>query len=254
MDIIVTLAGKSSRFKEKGYKLPKFLLPIGKSIVLEQVLNQFDDKDNFHLVYSSSQSKNIPNLKKKFLNLKKNINLYVVDDHDYGPVYSALQATNINKDSEVIVTYCDFLVSWDYNKFKRICKGYDSSLITFRNFHPSSFSGTLYCYLKNSKNLVTKISEKKSFTNKPHEEPAATGIHYFSSNDLFRKYSEKVLKSKSLKKKYRELYMSLPYIYLLKDNKSVLNYEAENFISLGTPKDYEEFISWRNYFINNEKN
>ena len=42
--------------------------------------------------------------------------------------------------------------------------------------------------------------------------------------------------------------MSLPYIYLLKNNKTILNFEAENFISLGTPKDYEEFIAWRNYF------
>ena len=248
MDVIVTLAGKSKRFKDKGYKDPKFLLPIGNSFVLAQVLNQFDDKDNFHLVYSVSQSKNIPNLKKKFLNLKKNINLYLVEDHEKGPVYSALQAKNINQDAEVIVTYCDFLVTWNYNKFKRICKGYDSSLVTFKNFHPSSFSGTLYCYLKNKGSLITKISEKRSFTNKPQEEPAATGMHYFSSNKVFREYSEKALNSKVFKKKYREFYMSLPYIFLLKNNKTILNFEAENFISLGTPKDYEEFIAWRNYF------
>ena len=72
MDVIVTLAGKSKRFKKEGYDGPKFLLPIGNSFVLEQVLNQFDDNDNFHLVYSESQSKNLPNLKKIFLNLKKN--------------------------------------------------------------------------------------------------------------------------------------------------------------------------------------
>ena len=148
----------------------------------------------------------------------------------------------------MIVTYCDFLVNWDYTKFKRICKGYDSSIITFKNFHPSSFSGTLYCYLKTQNELIKKISEKKSFTKKPYLETAATGIHYFSSNKLFREYSQKTLDSKILKKRYKELYMSLPYIFLIKDKKTILNFEVKNFISLGTPKDYEEFISWREYF------
>ena len=41
-----TTVGKlAKRFKDKGYKDPKFLLPIGNSFVLEQVLNQFDDED-----------------------------------------------------------------------------------------------------------------------------------------------------------------------------------------------------------------
>ena len=66
MDVIVTLAGKSKRFKDQGYKSPKFLLPIGNSFVLEQVLNQFDDQDNFHLVYSVSQSKYVSDLKSPF--------------------------------------------------------------------------------------------------------------------------------------------------------------------------------------------
>ena len=51
MDVIITLAGKSLRFKNHGYKLPKFLLPIGKSTVIEQVLNLFDDQDNFHFLH-----------------------------------------------------------------------------------------------------------------------------------------------------------------------------------------------------------
>jgi len=47
--------------------------------------------------------------------------------------------------------------------------------------------------------------------------------------------------------------MSLPYINLLKEKKNILNFEVDNFICLGTPKDYEEFMSWKNYFLKSYK-
>ena len=92
MDVIITLAGKSLRFKNHGYKLPKFLLPIGKSTVIEQVLNLFDDQDNFHLIVSNKQLKQNKNLKSYLKNLKKKISIYEIDEHDNGPVYSILNA------------------------------------------------------------------------------------------------------------------------------------------------------------------
>ena len=57
---------------------------------------------------------------------------------------------------------------------------------------------------------------------------------------------------------------SKDYIQLLLDNANYdeiakdiqstdpLNFEAEKFISLGTPKDYEEFVNWLNFFKKNE--
>jgi len=135
-------------------------------------------------------------------------------------------------------------------KFKRVCRGYDSSIVSFKGFHPSSFSGTLYCYLKTKDELVTSIREKKSFTKKPHLEYAATGIHYFNSFFLFKQASSKIMTSKRIKQKFKEFYVSLPYTEILKQKKTVLNYPVENFLSLGTPKDYEEFVYWKNYFSN----
>ena len=52
-------------------------------------------------------------------------------------------------------------------------------------------------------------------------------------------------------KKYKEIYVSLPYIYLLSEKTNILNFEVERFVSLGTPKDYEEFIHWLNFFKKN---
>ena len=92
MDIILTLAGKSKRFFDEGYHKFKFLLPIGKSTVIEQILNLFEDNDNFHLIISKKQLILNPLIKKYLHKLRKKIFLYVIEDHDQGPVYSILAA------------------------------------------------------------------------------------------------------------------------------------------------------------------
>ena len=43
-------------------------------------------------------------------------------------------------------------------KFKREIYGYDGAIVSFKGFHPSSFTGTLYCYLKvKNKQIITTL-------------------------------------------------------------------------------------------------
>ena len=68
MNIIVTMAGKSKRFKKAGIKQPKFLLPLsGDSTAISEVLNTYDDNDNFHLVITDQQAKKSKKFEKKCL-------------------------------------------------------------------------------------------------------------------------------------------------------------------------------------------
>ena len=251
MNVLITLAGQSKRFYNAGYKKPKFLLPIGSSTVLSEVVKKFDDNDAFHFVLTEEQITENHNLKDYIKNLRKNIHLNIIKSHNLGPVYSALQAKSIRDDSSIIISYCDFLIDWDYKKFKREIYGYDGAIVSFKGFHPSSFTGTLYCYLKIKNELVTELREKKSFTTKPSDEFASTGIYYFKNFGIFKKNGYRTLKDKKMIKKYKEIYVSLPYIYLLSEKTNILNFEVERFVSLGTPKDYEEFIHWLNFFKKN---
>ena len=251
MNVLITLAGQSKRFYNAGYKKPKFLLPIGSSTVISEVVKKFDDNDTFHFALTEEQITENHNLKDYIKNLRKNIHLNIIKSHNLGPVYSALQAKSIRDDSSIIISYCDFLIDWDYKKFKREIYGYDGAIVSFKGFHPSSFTGTLYCYLKIKNKLITELREKKSFTTKPSDEFASTGIYYFKNFGIFKKNGYRTLKDKKMIKKYKEIYVSLPYIYLLSEKKNILNFEVERFVSLGTPKDYEEFIHWLNFFKKN---
>lgn len=245
------MAGKSKRFFDAGYCKYKFLLPIGKSTVIEQVINLFEDSDNFHLIITKKQLNDYPTIKKYLKKLKKNIFLYIIEDHDRGPVFSILIANIKNIRSEFIICYNDLLVDWNYKKFKRLSYDFDGSIVSFSEFHPSFFTGTLYCYLKVKDNEVRNLREKKSFTKNQHNEIASAGIYYFSDFNQFNFYAKKIM---GLKNKYinNEVYVSQIYIPMIKDNKKILNFGVNNFISLGTPKDYKLFLSWKKYFNKND--
>ena len=64
---------------------------------------------------------------------------------------------------------------------------------------------------------------------------------------MLKEYSLKALNSKLLNRNLR-IYVSLPYLFLLNEKKKILNFEVNKFISLGTPKDYNEYINWQNFF------
>ena len=42
MDVLITLAGQSKRFYNAGYKKPKFLLPIGNSTIISEVIKKIE--------------------------------------------------------------------------------------------------------------------------------------------------------------------------------------------------------------------
>ena len=92
------------------------------------------------------------------------------------------------------------------------------------------------------------LREKKSFTKKPSDEFASAGSYFFKNFDLFKEYAKKAINSKKLKKKYGEIYTSLPFIFLIKEKKEILNFEVNKFVSLGTPKDYYEYLNWQDFF------
>ena len=72
MNIIITMAGKSQRFRDAGYELPKYLLNLGQKNVIQKVIECFSEDDVFHLVVSKSQTKKIKNLNTILLQLSKN--------------------------------------------------------------------------------------------------------------------------------------------------------------------------------------
>ncbi len=247
MNIILTLAGHSRRFKEAGFSLPKFLISIDGTPMIEHVVSMFDYEDTFHFVLNEEQINAHPEIPDVLEGITNNSTLTVIEPHDIGPTYSAMQVEGISNEDEVIVSYCDFFVNWNYQLFKRTIHGYDGSVPSFRGFHPASYGNTYYAYMRvNSNNEMLELREKKSFTSERHNEHASVGIYYFANWDLFSKYSRLVLDT--YKDTLPEAYVSLHYNHMVKDDLNIKVFPVKNFICWGTPSDLKQYFFWSDYF------
>ena len=162
MNIIIPLAGKSQRFKKSGFKKDKFLLKIGEQSIIEKVISMFDaNKDNFFFIISNKQNKK--EIENHLNNLVKKKSIIVINENSLGPVKSILLASKkIPNNQEVIISYCDFYVDWDYEFFKRNLHNVEANFPAFKGFHPASFGNTYYAYMKLDKdNFLLKLREKK---------------------------------------------------------------------------------------------
>jgi NDP-sugar pyrophosphorylase family protein len=247
VNIVIPMAGHSRRFHEAGYVGPKAFLPVGKYKMIERVINMFDvTLCKYYIVINQDQLKADKNLVSDIERMALDVEVVVIDSHELGPVHSILQVKNINKEEEVIVSYCDFFVEWNYSAFLRQAQGNDGCIVSFKGFHPASFGSTYYAYIQVENGKMVDLREKQSFTENRFEEHASAGIYYFKNFKIFEKYGKEYLQKEN--KVLPEAYVSLLYNDMVKDNLSIVVHEADKFICLGTPDDYEQYQFWLKFF------
>ena len=117
VQLIIPMSGLGERFIKEGYNDPKPLIKIENKYMIEHVVNIFPNITDVTFICNDLHLKTT-----KMLNILKNINnnakIHEIPLHKYGPVYAILSVIdNIDDNKEVIVSYCDYSTSWDFNKF-----------------------------------------------------------------------------------------------------------------------------------------
>ena len=115
------MSGTGSRFLRAGYKEIKPLVKVFEKEIIRYIVEKFDPNDNFIFI-CRKEHLDKPDIKlEKFLKkIAKNVEIFCVENHKLGPVYSILEIKNeLNLNEEIIVNYCDFDWRWDYKAFKK---------------------------------------------------------------------------------------------------------------------------------------
>jgi NDP-sugar pyrophosphorylase family protein len=251
MKIIIPIAGHSRRFKEAGYKTPKPFIMIDGKPMIKRVCEMFKPTDDFIFVCKKDDAEN-KEYSDILNNITQNYEIAAIEQHEYGPVYSALQAGKYinNADEPVILAYGDFIQRWNYNQFLSKAAMYDGAVAVFKGFHPASFGNTYYAYTRADEKLeMIELREKRSFTDNRMNEYASTGVYYLDSWKAFLKYANEILKNKP--DGVNEYYCSLLFNPMVRDGLKVCLFEVEKFICWGTPEDLEEYLFWSGYFEEN---
>ena len=95
-----------------------------------------------------------------------------------GPAFSVNQLEDIDESEKVLISYCDFLVDWNYKEFCNSLEDCDGAIPAFQGFQPASFGSTLYAYMQINKDGHL-VEQRKKILLKRHQEPASTGMYYF---------------------------------------------------------------------------
>jgi dTDP-glucose pyrophosphorylase len=244
------MSGAGKRFKDKGYSLPKPLVPISGRPILQHVIDMFPGIEDVLLIVNREHFEDSElHLEARLIEIAPMAKIAVIEPHKLGPGWALHQSMEyIKSNVPVVVNYCDFACIWDFNTFReKLQSGIDGLIATYSGFHPHMLRDTQYAYLKlNSSGNLTQIQEKLPFTSQPMNEPASSGTYGFASGQILL---DAVAKQISNGDSYNgEFYSSLTYKNMIDSGKIVKNYEIEKFFQWGTPENFEDFKMQKDFF------
>lgn len=233
--IVIPMAGKSSRFYNEGYKVPKYKLPVFEdSNVFSESLKSFKnyfDSDTFLFVHRDDDgSKDFIINQCADLNIK-NIILKKISFDTRGQAETvALGLANL--DDRIL---SEPIYIFNIDSFLLNFKKPSSNFLLNTGGYLELFKGegSHWSFAKVSGDLVTKTTEKIRIS-----KFCSNGLYYFSSSKLFLE----TFKSFEINNNYSELFIA-PMYNLLIDQGIIVKYsviENNEILFCGTPDEYRK--------------
>jgi NDP-sugar pyrophosphorylase family protein len=256
MQLVIPMSGSGKRFQEKGYRLPKPLIPISGKPIVQHVIEMYPGVEDILFIVNRKHFEDPElQLEKELRKFAPEAQIAVIDSHNLGPAWAIKEASEyIDQGSSVVVNYCDFSCLWDFNAFRsHLESGIDGLIATYTGFHPHMLRNSKYAYLSlDDSGRLTDIREKLSFTLKPMSEPASSGTYGFATGKLLiRAIENQISNGDSFND---EFYMSLTYKNMISSGLDIRNFEIEKFFQWGTPEDFEDFKWQKEFFTRKSTN
>jgi len=250
MQIIIPMTGYGSRFVAAGYQELKPFIPVlGKPMIEWIVKKMYPGERNILYVCRQEHLDQISNMQKLLMDLAPTAKIFAIRDWvKKGPVYDVLRAADmIDDDTPAIINYCDFYMTWNWEKFKRNVaeRGCDGCIPCYTGFHPHLLPpANLYASCKtDAEDNLLEIREKYSFEPDKSRGRHSPGLYYFKTGVLLKTYCQKMIDAGVTLK--GEFYASLPYNFMVQDGLKVwVPTNVEYFCQWGTPEDLREFLYW----------
>lgn len=232
IQILVPMAGESSRFTVKGY-IPKPFLPLidGKSVieVIEEHLLFLANKDNINVQLSFLiKEEYLNNVVYRSILANLTSKIYKISTPNKGPLCTVSQVINNLLDGDSLIVYdCDQLSLFSMKQLANSDRGVIVTH-TSKNNEMSYIGRDLF-------GKIDRIAEKERIS-----EEASCGVYFFPSVKLFKNAAlYDFSHNNSLNNEFR---IANLYNYLIKKNISIDSYKAGAYFNLGTPGEYENFI------------
>ncbi len=231
------MAGKGSRFIEKGYTFPKPLIEIKGKPMIQLVVENLTPKDIDHRFIFIVRKEHCDKyaIKELLGSIAPDCIIIPIDLVTQGAACTVLLASKyINNNDSLLIANSDQYVDFNFEDYLKFSENgnNDGSILTFPSNHPK----WSYARLDDDLNVI-EVAEKKPISDK-----ATVGIYYFKKGRLF---CESVMDM--IRKNIRvnnEFYVCPAYNEAILNNKkvSIYNITRDQMWGIGTPEDLELFL------------
>lgn len=234
MNIVFTMAGKYSRFKLFGAKVPKYLLPLGQSTILEKVINEIKNCEHqcsYFFIANRDDQLFYPILRSIFSQHDiPHENLIYIDDTS-SQLETAMKASELIEKISQIKPICfaniDTVIRGRSAFFDALKKmPFESAVLDTFNGRSSKYS---YARSDDFGNVLEVVDQNIV------SEFACSGLYGFGSFEFMRGLAAELLKENNLSN-----FTSL-YNFYIKKGLTVKHVNSERMsdtVVLGTPEEY----------------
>jgi hypothetical protein len=234
MNIALTMAGKYSRFKLFGSKVPKYLLPLGAETILAEVIKQFkhsSPKCKIYLIANRNDQIFFPIVKSimRKYNIKETSLIYIQDTSSQ--LETALNLSELlpreQYDLPIAYSNIDTILFNRKDFFEKLnkCEKQNAILDTFIG------ESKQYSYARiDSNHKVIDVADRNIISNN-----ACSGLYGFGS------FSEMSMLAEGLLRNDGESSFTSLYKYYLNNRREVYSHNTSQLgstVVLGTPEEY----------------
>lgn len=252
MQIIIPMTGNGSRFKEAGFKRLKPFIEVHGIPMIEWVTRMFPNcEENFTFICRAEHLDELPYVKDILTRIAPGSTILRADNWiKLGPANDVLNFSNhIDDMSQVIICYCDFFMTWDFEKFLSAVSHVecDGAIPCYTGFHPHLCKEkNVYasCLVDDADHLV-EIKEKYSWTEDKTLSRHSPGLYYFKTGAIMKSALSSLIRSNETIG--GEYYVSMAFNYLVEEGCKVwCPTNVEHFCQWGTPDDLNDYLFWIN--------
>lgn len=232
LNVLIPMAGRGNRFKEKGYSFPKPLIEVFGKPMIQLIVNNLNIQANYIFIvlkehYELYQLKHLLNL------IAPNCKIVQVDSVTEGAACTTLLAKElIDNDKPLLIVNSDQFIEWNSNEvmYSFSNNNIDGGMLVFNSVHPKWSFAKL-----DQDGFIEKVAEKD-----PISDIASVGIYYWSKGSDYVKYAEKMI-SKDIRVN-GEFYVCPVINEAIQDNKKFKIKFVKKMYGIGTPEDLESFL------------
>ncbi len=235
---LILAAGNGKRFKDAGYKKDKTLLNFLGKPIIERILQAYGDNSS-KILLRKNQIELIT-----FLS-SINAKYIVLESETQGQAESAYLGIKNFEDQTLLISPCDSILILkeldDFRKSNTDLLVYTTKRLPNSDLYPNQYG---WVHSDETTNSVGKVKVKQEPDNDKWE--IFTGAILVKSTKKFSELLELLFTENQ--KVNSEYYLDSVIAVAMKAGLIVKRKEADLFISLGTPNEYESFNYWHNCF------